>query len=421
MTSPSRESLNADQQVAIQWLDQGWNVFLTGVAGTGKTYLLNAWLGGLNKNVAITATTGIAATHLGGQTLHSWLSAAPERDTVERLCTNAWLEKHSERISAIDVLVIDEISMADAKLLALAEGAHRHAKRNNLPWGGTQVVLVGDLGQLPPVQASDNGWCFQAAAWERSNIQTVELTKTMRQADQAFADLLFAVRVGNTNSDMHRVLAERVNAYDPEAEGAVRLMTHNDQAREVNMEHLSRMDGRETFMAVEQGPHSKLQRLDKFCLSPRELQLAPGARVMFTRNAWGGAYVNGSMGTVVDFEEDGIRVALDGSDGSILVGQVTWDMKEWVQNASGPALVTVASRTQFPLRLAYAITIHKAQGMTLDKVSVNLSRCFSAGQAYVALSRCRSLEGLNIEDWRGLGSIIVHPMIIASYGNRASV
>jgi len=411
----TRDALNDEQSIAIQWIDQGYNTFLTGVAGTGKTFLLNAWLSDTDKNVAITASTGIAATHLGGQTLHSWLAAAPERDTVTRLCTNAWRERHAPRLASIDVLVIDEISMVDGKLLELAEGAHRYARENDVPWGGVQIVMVGDLGQLPPVQAQENGWCFQSRAWATSKVQIMELCKTMRQADQEFADLLRKARVGDTSYEMHQALEARVGAYDP-SKDAVRLMTHNDQADEVNDCQLEELDDIKEFHASETGARHHLNRMHKHCLSPLVLKVAVDARVMFTRNDPAGRFVNGTMGEVTGFNTDMIHVLLDNGD-EVEVGRFVWEMKEWTNEG---LLEVVASRTQFPLRLAWAITIHKSQGMSLDRVSVDLSRCFSPGQAYVALSRCRSLEGLNIEDWKGLASIMVHPMIRTSYGATVS-
>jgi hypothetical protein len=385
---------------------------------THNTFLLNTWLATTDKAVAVTASTGIAATHLGGQTLHSWLAASPERDIVSRLCTEAWMERHGKRLAAVDTLVIDECSMMDGKLMALAEAAHRCARGNHQPWGGVQVVLVGDLGQLPPVDVMQHGWCFQVPAWTNSNMQVVELRKTMRQSDQDFAALLHAVRVGEVSHGMHQTLEARVGAYDPDAEGAVRLMTHNDQADAVNAARLAELEGIEEFIAVENGQPSALRKLDKTCLSPRLLRLAVGARIMFTRNDQRRRFVNGTMGDVIAFNSDmSIEVSIDGGD-TISVEQSIWEMKEWVTGVDGAYLDVVACRAQYPLRLAWAITIHKSQGLTLNKVSVDLSRCFSPGQAYVALSRCRSLEGLNIEDWRGLTSIIVHPMIVASYGQR---
>lgn len=405
---------NDEQRIALQWLDAGYNVFLSGVAGTGKTFTLNYWLNSLppEKIVGVTASTGIAATHLNGMTLHRWIAAHAEHDTPDRLCTDKWLERHGDRIRAADVLVLDEVSMVDGRMFTLAEAAHRHASDNNSPWGGTQIVLVGDMGQLPPVQADENGWCFQSPAWRPSDIKVIELRTVVRQADHDFAELLREVRSGAAGNRVLYTLVERVKAYDPNERECVRLMTHNAQADRVNAERLAKITGKaRSYYSTDGGSNPHLRALKKSCLSPACLKLKVGARVMFTRNDKGGAWVNGTTGVVVEMFEGEIVVAIDGDmDRQVSVTRTKWESKQW--NKMG-TLEVKASRSQYPLRLAWAITIHKSQGMTIENVSVNLAHCFAPGQAYVALSRCRSLEGLNIEDWRGLSSFTVHPMIAA--------
>ncbi len=358
-TTAREFALTPDQENVLAWLTGGFNVFLTGVAGTGKTMCLNHWLDNLppNRNVGIAASTGIAATHIGGSTLHSWLGATPERNTMTRLCNGQWLRKYGPRLKAVHALIIDEISMVDAELFTLAEGAHRAARESVLPWGGVQVILVGDLGQLPPVEAEEKGWCFQSPAWADSKIQVLELTQVMRQGDQRFADLLRRIRVGYVDDEVVNVLASRRGAFDPDSPGTVRLVTHNAQCDEVNDSKLAQVPGKEyVFRARDTGTEPHLSALKKSCLSPEVLRLKVGARVMFTKNDFDGAWVNGTMGEVMGFGGAGdIDVRLN--DGEIVsVQPVTWGKKQWEDETT---LRDVASRTQYPLRLAWAITIHK--------------------------------------------------------------
>jgi ATP-dependent exoDNAse (exonuclease V) alpha subunit len=406
-------TLTNDQQNVVAWLNSGFNVFLTGVAGVGKTMVLNHWLDQLpvNKNAAVTASTGIAATHIGGSTLHSWMGATPERDTMQRLCNASWMKKYGARLAVIDILILDEVSMVDASLFTLAEAAHRVARGKEIPWGGVQLVLVGDLGQLPPVEAEEKGWCFQSPAWAESRIQVLELTQVMRQQDRKFASILQRVRVGQVDADALAVLSSRVKAFDPDSPGTVRLVTHNAQCDEMNEQRLARLEGVETaFLAKDTGCEPHLSQLQKNCLSPAVLKLKPGARVMFTKNDTElGQWVNGSMGEVVECSAKQVFVKLN--DGSVVdVSAACWEKKQWGES-DADGLSVMASRTQLPLRLAWAVTIHKSQGCTIDRVSLDLSKTFAPGQAYVALSRCRTLEGINIEAWRGASSIIAHPML----------
>ena len=237
----------------------------------------------------------------------------------------------------------------------------------------------------------------------------------MRQEGQRFADILRRIRMGKLDDEVFEMLSSRVHAYEPDDdENAVRLMTHNRQADEVNDAKLRAMKGKQrTYCAEDSGENPYLRQLQRACLSPEALTLKVGAKVMFTRNSMIGGWCNGTMGEVVKLMKDAVMVKIGDEKLSrvVEVGAASWERKQW---GEGGVLRVVASRKQLPLRLAWAITIHKSQGMTIERVSVNLSKTFAPGQAYVALSRCKTLEGLNIEAWRGLGSIAVHPMVAAS-------
>lgn len=419
-------TLNAGQARALQLLNEGRNVFLSGVAGTGKTYALNAWLEGKDRGAyAVTASTGIAATHLDGQTIHSWCGCGIG-DKPAKVITKKWWwqEKIAPTIAYADALIIDEVSMLDgetfelvAELVRIARCQEDHAN----PWGDLQVVLVGDMGQLAPVEEEEKGFAFETDAWWDGGFEMVNLTQVMRQRDAAFVRTLQSVRDGQLTPEGYHMLQGRVGAYDPDREEAVRLMTHNAQVDSVNDQRLRQLPGElREFKALETGRKEDLDRLDRNCLSPRLLRVKVGARVMATKNS--SVYANGSLGYVTGIEDDPytgdtvICVLFDGRSNPTRVGLAEWkatqiQMQKAPDGSQRPVEVKVASRRQYPLRLAWAITIHKSQGMTLGKVSVDLSRTFAPGQAYVALSRASTLEGLNIERWRGQRSVLAHPTV----------
>lgn len=413
-------TLNAGQAEALQLLNDGANVFLTGVAGTGKTYALNAWLEGKNRMThAVTASTGIAATHLNGCTIHSWSGCGIANKTAKTISGKWWWQQNvAPCIALADALVIDEISMLDGltfELVAELVRIARQEKDHDNPWGSLQIVLVGDMGQLSPVEEEDRGFAFETDAWWEGGFEMVNLEQVMRQRESAFVNCLQGVRDGHLSAEGYQMLQARVGAYDPDAEDAVRLMTHNRQVDQVNDVRLAQVEGElREFTAEEWGSPRDLERLNKNCLSPKVLKLKVGARVMTTKN--GAGYANGSLGYVVGYEDDDygpptILVRFDGRDRPWHVGQAEWKNTKMEAKDGKVKEKTIARRKQYPLRLAWAITVHKSQGMTLGKVSVDLSRVFAPGQAYVALSRASSLGGLNIEGWRGAHSIKAHPTV----------
>lgn len=413
---------NAEQEAALRALDSGKNIFLTGVAGTGKSWVLNRYLEKRGRSgVAVTASTGIAATHIGGQTIHAWSGCGiAEKKAAEIANGWWWKENIAPVIEATDLLIIEEISMLDGVTFELVGELCRRAKRQpiGVPFGGLQVILVGDMGQLAPVQAEDRGFPFETDLWWDLKIETIELKQVMRQRDAAFVKALQEIRAGKMSDETKDLISSRIRVFDPEKEEAVRVMTHNDQVDKVNNDRLRRLPGNElVFEAQETGEPKALEILDRNCLSPKRLVLKENARVMFTKNADG--YVNGTMGHVMGVEkdqytgEDIIRVLIDGWNHPIRVYRKEWKSTGTkVDRRTKATFDTVlARRVQFPLRLAWAVTAHKVQGMTLDKVSVNLANCFAPGQAYVALSRAKTLEGLNVEQWKGDASIIYHPLV----------
>ncbi len=410
---------NPEQARALELLEGGDNVFLTGVAGTGKSFALNAWLEERGRDgVAVTASTGIAATHIGGCTVHSWSGCGIANKKAGTIAGKWWWKDWVKpRIKAADVLVIDEVSMLDGITFELISDLCARARGcRGLPFGGLQIVLVGDMGQLSPVEEDARGFAFETDTWWDADFKTVELRRVMRQSDKTFVRVLQEIRNGTMGRESMRILRDRIRAFDPEERDAVRLMSHNAKVDRLNEEKLKRLPGKaKTFVADDVGEEKAVIQLDKTCLSPKRLTLKADARVMLTKNGVG--YVNGSMGYVegwgAPYGEERIVVRLD-DGGTIDVYREEWRRTKVEVGDDGiPVEKVEARRRQFPLRLAWAITIHKSQGMTLDTVSVDLSRVFAAGHAYVALSRARALEGLNIEGWRGAGSVSAHPTVMA--------
>lgn len=445
--------LSPDQEHALALLDSGENVLLTGVAGTGKSWLLNHWLkhGGARKRVAVTASTGAAAVLLAhGRTLHSWAGAGKGDQTADQIVNDPkwggwWRGRVAPRIRETQVLVIDEVSQINGRTFALVSDLCRIARgsrgggvfngpsgkavRSKLPFGGIQLVLVGDMGQLEPV-AAETGYPFETEEWWDAKVRPVELTTVHRQSDAAFVKVLREVRDGNLTPEGLAMIESRINAFNPDADPpAVRLATHNHMVDGVNEAKLEALAGDAAlFQAVEGGDEKGLEVLEKYCLSPRALYLKVGARVMFTRNDPAGPegdmgrFVNGTLGTVtwMSFEPDGgFEVTTD--RGLVIgVNRMVWEYgvtedsiyvpEKWTKRLvkRREAQKGEAYRFQFPVKLAWAISIHKSQGLSLDRVSVNLGQAFAAGQAYVALSRARTLEGLNLESWSPL-AVQAHP------------
>lgn len=420
------------QERALEAIESGKNVFLFGNAGCGKSKALEWALEADEKagrRVALTATTGIAALNIAGRTLHSWAGLRPNSKSASAIAADPrWQRTSMWAIRRAQRLYLDETSMASAALLDLVEELCRIAKGNSKPWGGLSVVLIGDLGQLPPVEESE-GFCFQSAAWAKSGLVQVELTQVMRQKDEHFVRVLNEVRLGKLSAEGEAVLGSRVKAFDPDdpQAPALRVMTHNVSVDKINAAKLAALPGQALaidaieFSAPHAGGQAAMTRLDKDCLSPRRLELKIGARVMFTRNAptsqkhpLAGAYVNGSAGTVVDLQNGIVHVKIDRT-GRV----ISPERAEWTICGTGGDSDVLASRMQLPLRCAWACSIHKTQGLTLDKISIDLVRCFAPGQAYVAISRCRTLEGLNVEDWRGAASIFASAQVLAFLGKGA--
>ena len=393
-----------DQDQALAILKSGRNTFLTGSAGTGKTYVLNQYINYLKARripVSITASTGIAATHLEGTTIHAWSGIGIKDSLSPRqlrdLKTKKYLKKHMEKTK---VLIIDEISMLHGRQLDLVNQVIRSFRENEEPFGGLQLVLCGDFFQLPPIgdstERSRDKFSFMSASWLEAKLTICYLTEQFRQSDNQFSDILNEIRSGSVSTEAIDQLNERSkNKTDgPSQEelsaGSTRLYTHNIDVDRVNQDQLKKLEGRtKTFDSKMKGNLKLGETISKSIMAPPVLQLKKGAKVMFVKNNYEKGYLNGSMGEVVRFDKEGIPLVrlTNGLD-------LKAEPEEWrVEDETGKLLV---SYTQVPLRLAWAITVHKSQGMTLDSAVMDLGKTFERGQGYVALSRVKSLEGLKL-------------------------
>lgn len=400
------------------------NVFLTGKAGTGKTTFLQYVRQNTTKRLVVLAPTGVAAINAGGTTIHSFFKVNPSVYVPgdARLTTKPrdndpdkstiydhfkFGKEHLEIIRKMDVLVIDEVSMLRVDLLDVIDRILRvFRKKADEPFGGVQMLFIGDIFQLPPVTLSSE-WrilekyykspFFFSSKVLRSNLPVrVELQKIYRQTEPRFVELLNAVRDGKITEDQLFLLNARLFAdfTPPDGQHIVHLVTTNNKALEINNRKLAQLpDELVVFKSSSTGVFPADMRS-----SPSELMIKKGAQVIFTVNSWHQKYYNGLLGTVTEIEKD--KIFVQAADGNIYeVERYTWynisyDFDEELQRVKENV---IGSYIQFPLKLAWAMTVHKSQGLTFDKVIVDVGNSFEAGQVYVALSRCRSFGGLYLK------------------------
>lgn len=396
------------QGQALAVLCSGESVFLTGPPGAGKTFVLNKFIKlarSQGKNVAVTASTGIAATHIGGTTIHSWsgLGIREQLTSADKkwLASNARLAK---RYNATDILVIDEISMLHGRRLDMLNEACKLLRASNQPFGGLQVVLVGDLFQLPPVNRSGEliDFAHQSAAWQELAPKICYLSEQHRQKGGDLLEILEAMRANELKRRHAEILLARKLA--PGAGQAItRLYAHNVDVDAINSRQLAALESASKYYEMTQkGAKAKREQLAKSVLAPEMLELKIGAEVMFVANNFAAGYANGSRGQVVKFNDDEAPLVRLASGKTITVEPHSWTLAEDGR--------TKAEVTQLPLRLAWAITIHKSQGMSLDAAEIDLSRSFTPGMGYVALSRVRSLDGLYLQGLNQM-ALTLHPDI----------
>lgn len=384
------------QEEALKILKLGHNTYITGPAGSGKTHVLNTYISFLRERgveVAVTASTGIAATHLGGQTIHSW-SGIGIRDHISEFDLENFEQKRAlwKRYEETKVLIIDEISMLAAHQLDMIDAVARHMKRSSEPFGGMQVIFSGDFFQLPPIgRHGDVHYAFHSHVWSEAAPVTCYLDSQHRQINEndKLFEILEAIRRGDGVGHARTLLNERIGKKPDKNTEVTKLFTHNVDIDRINEEELDALDGKlYVFTMTTKGSRGAVEVLKNGCLAPEVLRLKVGAWVMFVKNDPAGMYVNGTLGRVDSIKNGVPRVRL--KSGRVVVAEAV----SWNSDPEGSAKAEIQ---QVPLRLAWAITIHKSQGMTLDGAQIDLSKTFVSGQGYVALSRVRSLDGVFLE------------------------
>ncbi|MCU0329183.1 MAG: DEAD/DEAH box helicase, partial [Chitinophagales bacterium] len=407
-------------ELAYQYaLHTDQNLFITGKAGTGKTTLLHKIVSNSSKNIVVAAPTGVAAMNAQGVTLHSlfflpFTAYLPTNNFVDRqIAVNKHmlikdLRLNSEKrklIRNLDTLIIDEMSMVRADTLDAIDEICQHVRQNNLPFGGLQIIAFGDLFQLPPVVKQEekallqefypSEFFFSAHSYQAETWITIELDKIYRQKNQIFVDLLNHIRHQALSPEDVKILASRYNPnFKPEEEGWIYLNTHNAQADKINQDFLNKIKKKPTVYI------SRIKGQFPSSMFPiaEELIFKEGAQVMFIKNdiEFPRRYYNGLIGKIVKLSEDEILVSVPDQVEPISVNKEVWRNIDYKINSDTREVEesVIGTFTQFPLRLAWAITIHKSQGLTFDKVVLDAGRSFASGQVYVALSRCTSLEGL---------------------------
>lgn len=402
------------QSEALKILKTGTNVFLTGEPGSGKTYVINQYVSYLHSHgilPAITASTGIAATHIGGMTIHSWCGIGIKNRLssydLSNIASNAYVKK---RVGNANILIIDEISMLPPNTLQMVDAICREVKKSHLPFGGMQVVLVGDFFQLPPVtkniasefsefqeeslfEEKPMRFAYDAPVFEQSEFVNCYITEQHRQDDSDLLSLLSKIRSNSfDNSALQHIQSRKVDIFEVPAD-APKLYSHNSNVDMMNEEMLAKIPGEAQFFPMQTKGHIALvEVMKKGCLSPENLFLKIGASVMFTKNNAKEGFANGTLGVVESFNTESGLPEVRLRNGH----KVTVELSDWTVEEDGEIKGLLS---QLPLRLAWAITVHKSQGISLDEAVIDLSRVFEFGQGYVAISRIKRLSGMYILGW----------------------
>lgn len=411
---------NPELELAYRYISHtNRHVFLTGKAGTGKTTFLHRVKAEIPKRMAVVAPTGVAAINAKGVTIHSLFqlpfgTLMPERMKQE-VRTRRFSQKKQDLIKSLDLLIIDEISMVRADMLDAIDAVLRHVRRREEPFGGLQLLMIGDLHQLPPV-VKDSDWremrelyktsyFFASLALQKARAQVIQLKHIYRQSDDVFINLLNKVRNNRMDQEVFDTLNSRYRAdFRPDdAEGYITLSSHNHTSLAINREKLTQLQGKAyTFKASVTGEFP-----ESMYPNEAELTFKIGAQVMFNKNDLGDyrQYFNGKIGTITAIEQDEITVSCP-DDTKVTVSPVVWENRKYSLGANKEVQEDiVGTYEQHPLKLAWSITIHKSQGLTFENVVIDAQAAFAHGQVYVALSRCKSFEGIVLRTPIDLSSV----------------
>lgn len=413
MTKKQDLGLSDEQQKALGLLLSGENVFLSGGAGSGKSYLIRAFMQQVSTiEMPILASTGAAAVLLGGRTFHSFFGLGIMEGGPQAAYEKATRDQRlMRRIAKVEGFVLDEVSMIPGTAFETAEKIARTARGSSLPWGGMRVIVVGDFAQLPPVTKTQNrDWAFQTRLWQETGFSNCVLTHNHRVEDRNFLDVLSDVRVGQVTARVRSFLQSRLCEHDPE-DDSTRLFPRRDQSELFNKNELAKINSPETVIhSIFLGEQKFVEILKKNSPIPEQLILKKGCQVMFLQNDPQKRWVNGTRGIVVDIQPDKIIVEKrfeNRSGRDVSVEKSMFSLLDAEGNAK-------ASVLNFPLTLAYATTIHKSQGATMDRLWVDLSRLWEPGHAYVAMSRLRQSQGLRLLNYTER-SFLVDPQVLKFY------
>lgn len=413
------------QQEALNILKLGHNVFLTGAAGTGKTYVLNEFIRYLRSYSIphiVTASTGLAATHVGGVTVHAF-SGIGIKDKlsswdIDMLAQN---EKLNKRVNNIQVMIIDEISMLHASRLDMVDKIFKKVRKDNRPFGGVQMIFCGDFFQLPPVIRKDelqkntkegNGrtqeseYAFNSNTWKEAKPVICYLTENFRQEDNTLTNILNMIR--SANEDIYESLESLNDTRENELINPIKLYSHNKDVDTINLKHYCELDNDECeveFVAVAKGRKNLVDNLKASILAMENIKLKKGTKVLFIKNDKMGNYQNGTLGIVDAFDKDNYPIILTNAGERITAKEDVWQLKDEDENV-------LAEVSQLPLRYAWAITVHKSQGMTLDEAEIDLTQGFGFGMGYVALSRVRSLSGLKLHGLNNQALLVANNVLL---------
>lgn len=409
-----------EKQVIINAIRAKNNVCVIGAAGTGKSFLLKL----IREHfpyIHITASTGVAAVNVAGVTIHSWAGigncSLPMEKIVEFINSGKGT-KIRRQIKKAKLLAIDEISMISAQTFNLLDQVFQRVRESDQAFGGIQIMVLGDFFQLPPISANKEiDFCFSSDAWEMGGFQVYELTEIFRQQDLEFIQLLNNIRHASLNQQDIDLLKQREIISQSQEFDPTILVTHNFQADKINKDKLLSLssDGEVIYKMNEAGKDTAINFLKKNCLAQEELVLRVGAQVMMLKNTLQKqGIINGSIGIIIGFSKNQLPIVRFHNDKTCIISAEDWNVEAF--NDITQTKDVLGSISQIPLSLAWAITIHKSQGMTLDSILCDLSHVFAEGQAYVALSRVKSLEGLYIKGFKP-ALLKVNPQVREFYNN----
>lgn len=403
-------SLSAEQVYALEMCQSGENIFLTGGAGSGKSFVVRQFMAEKSdKQMPILASTGAAAVLLGGRTFHSFFGLGilegGAAATLQRILKDT---KTLKRIRQVEGVVIDEISMIPGEALMVAEMVAQQARESTLPWGGLQIIAVGDFGQLPPVTrfGQKRDWCFLNDVWKKTDFQICQLQLNQRIHNNEFLNVLADIRQGVVSSRVKDFLNEHTKPHNEDHPGT-RLFPRREQSEQYNQKKLAEINEEEVVIdSIYLGEQKYIDILGKSAPVPQQLKIKIGCQLLFLKNDPQRRWVNGTRCKLVRIEPDYLLVRKEGGR-EVKVEKISFSLLDADGNVK-------ASVIQFPLNLAYATTIHKSQGATLDELWCDLGALWEPGHAYVALSRLREPTGLHIIRWTQR-SFITDPAVTAFY------